>query len=147
MSAVRHRLSEQRSLIGLGRDVEAEVTVCERGGDAAARGPLEETRLDEERLVGVLHRLLLLGHGDGEGGEPDGATAELVDDRFEDRAVDPIETHVVDLEDTKRVESNGFVDLDRVAAHRGEVTNPSQQSIRDSRGPAAPCCDGVGPAG
>ena len=73
-----------------------------RRGHPAARGALQESLLEQEWLVGVLHGLRLLTDSDGQGRQADRAAAELLDDRSQDEAVDLVETRVVDFEDCKR---------------------------------------------
>ena len=53
---------------------------AEVGDDATPRRPLQETELEQERLVNVLDRLLLLAEGDRERRQADRPAAELRDD-------------------------------------------------------------------
>src|SRR5262249_45280661 len=74
--------------------------VCERGRrrDPPSRRPLEQTLLEEERLVDVLDGLRLLGDRDRERVEPYGLTGERRAQRGENRAVDLVEPSPVHLE-------------------------------------------------
>ena len=64
---------------------------AEIGDDAATRRPLQEAELQQERLVDVFDRLLLLAEGDRERREPDRAAAELRDDATQELAVEALE--------------------------------------------------------
>ena len=67
--------SEQGALGRLGA-VHPEMGIGPLGGDATSRGALQEPRLEEERLVGVLDGLGLFADGDGQRGQPDRAATE-----------------------------------------------------------------------
>src|SRR3990170_5300183 len=71
----------QRFLIRLGRQRPVEVLVCQGGREAAARGAVEVTALEEERLVDVFDRLPFFADRGGERVDADRAAAEFVDDR------------------------------------------------------------------
>src|SRR4051794_6488154 len=90
------------------------------GGDAAARGALDEALLEQIRLVDVLERVLLLGDDDREGRQAYGAAVELLDDRAEDLAVEAVEAFVVDFHEVEGGGGDLRVDGARVA-DLGEV--------------------------
>ena len=71
---------------------------AERGDDAAAGGPLEETELEQVRLVDVLDRVRLLAQRDRQRGKPDRAAVEALDDGAQQLAIDRLEATLVDLE-------------------------------------------------
>src|SRR5439155_383470 len=106
--------------------------------DAAARGALEHAELEQVGLVDVLDGLRLLTDGDGQGGQPDGATVEPLADRRQDGPVDLVEAGLVDAEQCEP--AAGAVEVDgAVAPHLGEVTHPLQQPDGDAgRAPGPP---------
>ena len=135
--AVGHHNRE--SLRSCGR-VEPEVAVCPRRRDAPARRAIEEADLDQERLVDVLDRVLLLADRRGDRVQADRAAAELVDDRAQQLAVDLVEPVLVHLEQLEaRVR-----DLERdraVGAHLRVVADAAQQPVDDARRAARPLGD------
>ena len=68
------------------------------GGDAAARGALEESLLDQVGLVEVLERPGVLADRDGQRLDAGGAAVVVLDQRAQDLAVDVVEAELVDLE-------------------------------------------------
>src|SRR5262249_3245803 len=74
-----------------------------RRGCAAARGALDESFLDQERLVNVLERARLLAHDDRERAESDRAALVLPDQGVEQPAVHLVEPALVHLEQPQRL--------------------------------------------
>src|SRR5437764_14064427 len=98
-----------------------------RGRDASARGALEESVLDEERLVDLLERPHIFADGGGDGADADRSAVELLDDGLEDARVHVIESELIDLEQLQRI--GGDFAIDRSAsAYLGEVADASQQA-------------------
>ena len=85
------------------RSAAPDVRAAELRDHAAARGALDEAELEQVRLVDVLDRVRLLAERDGERREPDRAAVELLDDRAQEVAVDPLEPELVDLEQLERL--------------------------------------------
>src|SRR3989449_4103422 len=95
--AVKHR-----GLVrGSGRS-KSEMSVRGSRGAPAAWRAGEEALLHEERLVHFLERARILAHGGGDGGEPDRATLELLDDGLQDPAVHVVEPELVHVEPPQR---------------------------------------------
>src|SRR5918999_3757628 len=106
------------------RDGRAQVAVRVLGGHPSTRRPAEEPQLEEIWLHDVLDGVGLLPHGGREGREPYRAAAELVDERLEDRVIQPVQAPIVHLEDLQT--RRGDLERDRaVVAHLGEVADPS----------------------
>src|SRR6185295_3625447 len=82
---------------------QAQVLIRAGGGDAAAGGALDQPPLQEVGLVDVLDRVLLLADGDRQSGKADRAAVELLDDRAEDLAVEPLEALRVHLQELQRI--------------------------------------------
>ena len=93
---------EQAAVI-LGGRLQAEVVERPPGRGASARRALDQTLLEQIRLVDVLDRVLLLSHRDGERRETDRTAAELLADRPQDLAVEPVQPGAVDLERVERL--------------------------------------------
>ena len=72
------------------------------GGDATARSPLEVALLDEEGLMGILDRMLVLSNRRGEGLEAGGSTREMLDEAEEEAPVEAIKARVVYVEEFER---------------------------------------------
>jgi hypothetical protein len=117
---------EELAVAPRGRD--AEMPVGRRGGDPAARSPLEEPGLEEIRLVEVLERSAVLAEGSGDRADADRAAAELLDDRRENPAVELVEAVLVDFEAgerrARRVEVD-VVDATNVSRSYGYVLTDS----------------------
>ena len=67
------------------------------GRNATSRRALEEPELEQVRLDDVLDRVALLPHGRRQRREPDGTTAELDDQRGQDREVELVQALLVNL--------------------------------------------------
>ena len=78
--------------------------------DPPTRRALDEPELEQVRLVDVLDRLGLLAQRDRERREPDRAASEALDDRAQERAVEPLEPGLVDLEQLERLVGDGSRD-------------------------------------
>src|SRR5687767_13900674 len=70
---------------------EPEVLVGARRGDAAARRAIEESGLDQKRLVHVLDRVFFFIDGGGNAVQANRPPAEFVDDRAQQLAIDLVE--------------------------------------------------------
>src|SRR5678816_289633 len=92
------------------RRCEAEVLVSARGRHTAARRAIEEACLNEEGLVNVLDRVLLLVNSGGETVDPDRPAVELIDDRSQQLAIHFVEPVLVHLEQLQRVDRHGHRD-------------------------------------
>ena len=66
--------------------------------DSPPRRPLDEPELEQVRLVDVLDRVGLLAERDGQRREADRPAAELVRDRPQEVAIDPLEARLVAVE-------------------------------------------------
>src|SRR3989441_2098810 len=132
----RPRALEERLLVGRGADVRA----AEPRHHAPPRGALDEPELEQVGLVDVLDRVRLLTERDGERREPDRPSLELVHDRGEQLAVDPLEALRVDLEQIEGL--GGDLGSDRtLVAHLGHVADAAQDAVRDPRRAARPAGD------
>src|SRR6059058_6252146 len=90
-------LLEQR---GPSRRRRLEPQVRERGGGgrAPARGALDQSLGQQEGLVHVLERVGLLPHGDRQRREADWSAVELLAERAQDLAIQPVEPASVDFQ-------------------------------------------------
>src|SRR3954468_19566535 len=111
--------------------------VCD---DAAARRALKETELQQERLVHVLDRVLLLAERDGQRREAHRPAAQLEEDRGEKLPGDSLETAVVPLEQLERLPCH-LVRDHAVVLHLGHVSHPPEDAVRDPRRTARTPCD------
>ena len=122
------KLLEKRFFFGRGADVSA----AKLRHDSPAGSALQESELEQIRLVDVLDRVRLLAKGDGQRGQAHRAAVEALDDRLQKLAIGALESVAVDLE---QLESLGR-DLGRdlaLVAHLGDVANPAQDPVRDAR--------------
>src|SRR5690348_4381074 len=118
--------SEQRGLLSRKRQVE--VLVGEAGSDAASRGAVEESALNEEGFVDLFEGVLFFGKGGGEGVEADWASIVFLDDGHQQAAVEFVESVGVDFKHFEGVFGGGAVDFSR-AAHLSVVANAAQQAV------------------
>src|SRR5947207_13447296 len=93
-STIRNLAVEHRRLFRAPWGRKAEMLVRARRGAAAARRAGQEPLLHEERLVPFLQRSGILDHGGGDRGESHGAAVAMLDDGYEDRAVQPSEHEI-----------------------------------------------------
>ena len=77
---------------------EAEMDPRPRAGDPTPSGPLQETLLEQVRLVGVLDGVGLLADALRERGQADRPAGEAATQHVEDRSVDLVEAELVDPE-------------------------------------------------
>ena len=69
-------------------------------------------------------------------------TPEFFDQCREERAIEPVETGFIDIESTERKPGGIELDVSRIAVtHRREITNPTQQAVRNAWGAAGTTCD------
>ena len=101
-------------------------------GDAAARRAGEEAELDQVGLVDIHDGVGVLGDGGGEGVEPDGSAIEALDQGAQQAAVVFVEAELVDAQAAQGLVGDGVGD-DAVRADLGEVSDPSEQPVGDSR--------------
>src|SRR5688572_26534624 len=94
-------VSKERPIDAARRRI-AQMLVSAPRGDPPARRALQETLLDEERLVEVLDRAALLADRRGDRLDAGRSAAVLLDDRAEDLAVDLVEAVLVHLQQTER---------------------------------------------
>src|ERR671937_51001 len=83
--------------------LEPDVPEPPRRQHPAAGSPLDETLLEEVRLVDVLERVGLLVERRRKRGQPHGAARELPADGLEERPVGTVEARLVDLQHAKRL--------------------------------------------
>ncbi len=123
---------------GVRRRRVAQVLVGALGGDAAARGALQEALLQEVGLVEILDRPAVLAHRRGDRLDPRRAAAVDLDQHREDPPVELVEAEVVHLEERQRLLRHREVDPRGVRVDLGEVAHPAQQPVGDARRAAAP---------
>ena len=111
------------------------MAVRQRRRDPAARGPLQEALLDQERLQHVLDGVALLADRRREVVDADRSAGELLEHRAQELAVHHVEARHVDVEHHERVVGDLARDL-AFGAHLGEVAHAAQQPVRDPRRPA-----------
>src|SRR4051812_39805204 len=104
------------------------MAICLRRGNTPARGTLQKSVLDEERLVDFLERSRILADRRGDGTDAHRPAVELLDDGLEDPRVHVVEPELIDLEQLQRV--GGDFAIDRSARpYLGEVADASQQPV------------------
>lgn len=96
-----------------------------------ARRALDEALLQEERLANVLDRSRIFANAGGDGFETHRPTAELLDDRCEDGAVQPVETEPIDFKHGKRFVGNRLRNR-VVLVDLGKIPDPAQEAIGDA---------------
>src|SRR6185503_3626333 len=109
--------------------------VCRARGDAATRGALQETFLDQVRLDHVLERAALLAYRGGKAVDAYRAAVELLDHREQEPTVHRVEAVRIHLEQVHRGLRDALVD-GAVAFHLRVVAHAAQESVPDPR-PAA----------
>src|SRR6266540_3737551 len=110
---------------------------------ASAGRALQETELEQVRLVDVLDRVGLLAEGHSEGREPNRPPVEAFHDRAQELAVDPLKALSVDLEQLERLGR----DLSRhcpLMPHLGDIPYAAKDAVRDPRGAARAAGDLLG---
>ena len=116
------------------------MAVAAFGGDAAARGALEEALLDEVGLDHVFDGVGAFADGGGDVIEADGAARKFVQHGFEEFAVHHVEAFVVYIEHLQGGIGQGGIHA-AVAFHFGVVAHAAQQAVGDARGAAAAAGD------
>src|SRR5512145_391318 len=91
------RSSPQTGVLPWGR--KPQVFVCAGSRDAAARCAIEESGLNQERLVNVLNRVFFLMDRCGQAVEADRTAAEFFDDRAQQPAIELVEPAIVHFEE------------------------------------------------
>ncbi len=86
--------------------------------------------LEEERLVGVLDRVGLLTDALGQGGQPDGLSAEPSAQRVQDGPVHLVQAELVHPEQRQPFDRREARDA-AVAPNLDEVADPPQQAVGD----------------
>ena len=135
---IREGQLEQRVLPAMWLD--PEVIVGKLRGNAAARGTMQESDLDQKRLVDFLDGVGVFGDGGGQGFDTDWTTLMALDDGKQKFAVHFVETVAVDFEHLQRGVRAGLVD-GAVAADLSVVAHATQQAIRDARSAARTASD------
>ena len=74
------------------------MTVCQIRRLSSARGTLDETLLDEVRLIDLLYRTRVFPEGCGDGRQAYRTSSELVYDHSEELIVDVVEPVAVDVQ-------------------------------------------------
>src|SRR5215471_8289591 len=82
--------------------VEAEVAVRAPRRHASARRAVQKAVLNEERLVNIFDGVFFFADRGSNTANPDGASAELVDDGEQQFSIDLVESVFVDLEHLQR---------------------------------------------
>ena len=118
------------------RRVHAKVLEGTPGRGATPRRALDQASLEQVRLVHVLDRVLLLADRDRQRRQADRPSAELLADRAEDLAIEPVEAGVVDSEQVERLDRHLARD-DPGPAHLDVVAYPLEQPVGNARGAAA----------
>src|SRR6202034_4468982 len=85
---------------------QTEMLIGQGGGNAAARGAVDEAELHEVRLVDGFDSILFLAEGGGEGIEADGTAGIFLHDREHEAAINLIEAVLVDAEHGEGVASD-----------------------------------------
>ena len=124
-------------------DVATQMLVGQFCDFASSRGALEETLLDEERLIYLLHCTSLFAHRCGDGVDTHRSTLELVDDGGENLVVDFVKTILVDIECFERYLSDLGVNT-AVTLHLCEIANTTKECIRNTRCTTTAACYLVG---
>src|SRR5437870_1539602 len=130
--------SEKRSLFP-GRE-DPEMSIRLRGGDPAPTRALEESGLEEIRLIPVFERSPVLADRGDDRVDAHRPAAELLDDGREEPPVELVEPVLVDLQPGQRFARRRKVDP-ALARDFGEVAQPSEQPIGDARRAPAPAAD------
>ena len=132
------RLKERAG--GSGRRLYAEVFVCAPGRNSTARGPLQESLLNQIRLVEILQGTPLLTHGRGDCLDTGRASLVLLYEGSQDLTVELVETKFVDLEHLESL--FGRVGGDRaISMDLGIIADPAKQAIGDSRRASTTPCE------
>src|SRR5262245_24445013 len=127
-------LGERQGALGRG----PQVPVAALSRHAAPGRALQEAELQQVRFDDVLDGVGLLPDRRGQGGQPHGPAAELVDDGGQDRDVELVEAPIVNLEQLEAGPGHRG-GHGTVVADLGEVTHPSQQAVGHPRcAPGAP---------
>src|SRR6266508_551298 len=112
------------------------MAIRERRGDASARRSLQEARLNQIGLVQVFESSAILSDRGGDRCDSDRSSAELLDDRREDPAVELVEAVLVHLKAPERFPGRAQID-GRLPGDFGEIAQPPQQPVGDARSPPA----------
>ena len=94
-------------------------------GLPATRRPLQVTFHDQKGLMHFLNRTGVFTYCSGDGGQPNGATLEFIDDRVQDLIVHLVQSAFVDVEGGEAVVGDLFID-DAVAFDLGEVADAAE---------------------
>src|SRR6188508_1109689 len=104
---------------------------AERRDDAAAWGPLEETELEQIRLVDVLDRVRLLAQRDRQRGQSHRAAVEALHDGTQELAIHGLEAALVDLQQLEGLA--GDVRCDRsVVPDFGDIAHTPENAVGDA---------------
>ena len=102
--------------------------VCQLCHHTSARGALDETLHNEERLVDFLYGTSVLTNSCSDSGNAHRSTAELVDNGQQDAVVYLVQSVLVDIQRLQGYLGDAGVNLSR-SLHLGEVADASQQGI------------------
>ena len=80
----------------------SEMAVRVRGRYATARRSRQETAMNQVGFDDILERPLVFADGRGEGFEADRPAAKFLDDRRQHRAIETVETRLIDVEPIER---------------------------------------------
>src|ERR1700693_5833951 len=136
--------SKQRS-VSTRRDYPQRAIVRRRGDSPASRS-LQESCLDQVRLVEVLESAAVFSHRGRDRGDSDRPAAELLDDGCQDPAVELIEAVLVHLQPREGLAGGREITL-LLPGDLGEVAQAAQQAVGDPRRAAAAGSDLAGGLG
>src|SRR6266567_1191457 len=123
----------------------AEIFVRARGGDAPARGAVDQADLHEVGLVHLFDGVFFFGEHGGEGAEADGAAGILVQQRKHQVAVHFVEALRVHTQHLQCFLRHRARDTAR-RAHFRKIARAPQQAVGDARRSAAAARDFFGAA-
>ena len=139
--------TEQPELRRIARRLrEAEVAEGVAGDQPAARGPLQQSALDQIRLDDVLDGVARLRQRRGKRLDANGTAAIVQGNGRQVAPVHGVEACGIDFERRQRLVGNGAIDRRR-GGDGGEVAHPAQQPSGDARRAARAAGDLVGAVG
>ncbi len=137
-SSSRSRRLEQWRLAG-GRSLGkwyAKMSIGAPGGDPTSGRSIDETELEEKRLVDVHDRVRFFTDRGGDRVKTNWPSVELFDNRAQHLTVDVVEAKLVNFEHAKRGVCDVAIDP-ALGSNVGKVANALQQPIGDSRSSAS----------
>ena len=120
-----------------------QVAVGHVGGHSPARGPLQQTDLKKEWLVGILDGLRLFPDRDRKRGQSNRTASELQHHRLENGTIDLVQAQVVYFIGLEGLEGSGHVHP-AVGPGYGEIPDPGQEPVGDAGSSPASSRDQIG---